>query len=58
MPRDIAQLVEHLLNMHESPQAWYKLGGGLACNSTFPELDAGVSGAQGQHGLYDEFEAT
>lgn len=28
MPRDIAQLVEHLLNMCESPQAWYKLGGG------------------------------
>lgn len=55
MPRDIAQLVEHLLNMHESPGTnWVVV---LACNSTFPELDAGVSGAQGQHGLYDEFEA-
>lgn len=27
MPRERAQLVEHLLNMCESPQAWYKLGG-------------------------------
>jgi hypothetical protein len=52
---DIAQLAEYWLSIHRSPQTRHA----AACLSLLLSVvDARVSGVQGQHWLYNEFEVS